>query len=90
MNEFEMGFIKYAEDYVGMSEAQARHIFKRAMDYPGSQAMFKNLMDEGTGSTVQASQGMRYSPDELDVISQLMQQKEVEEQMNAVKKKISI
>ncbi len=45
MTSFEVGFIKYAEE-CGLSETQATHMFKRAMEYPPAQQMFKELPAE--------------------------------------------
>ena len=44
MTSFEAGFVKYARE-CGLSDEKAAHIFKRAMEHPGAQHMFKDLSE---------------------------------------------
>jgi len=79
MNSFEAGFIKYAEE-CGLSEQQGVHILKRAMEYPGAQAMFKDLDEE------QHNQ----SPDNLAALTDLLKQHLVHSDMETAAKKIQL
>lgn len=81
MTSFEAGFIKYALEY-GLSEQQAVHTLKRAAEYPGSEHIFKQLPQE--------SAEHEQSPEDLDVLSNLLKEEFMHSQMSGAKQKINL
>jgi hypothetical protein len=77
MTSFEAGFVKYAKE-CGLPNHKVAHIFKRAMEHPGAQAMFKDL-DEET-----------HSPDNLAALSELLKQHLIHHEMAGAAQKIQL
>lgn len=80
MTSFEAGFIKFAEES-GLSAEQAAHIFKRAMEYSGSQDIFKQLPDEQPSET---------APEDYEVLANLLQQELIDKNMSAATQQIKL
>jgi len=83
MNEFEKGFVAYATEG-GLPENQAVHLWKRAMDYPGTQEMFKQL----TASLAPTEKNL--SNEELQALSSLMEQQKAHSEMMNLKNQLGI
>jgi hypothetical protein len=79
MTSFEAGFVKYAKER-GLPDQQAAYIFKRAMEHPGAQNMFKDLDEED----------QRQTPDNLAALSDLLQQHLIHNDMSGAVEKIKI
>jgi hypothetical protein len=78
MTAFEAGFIKYAQE-CGLSNDEAAHILKRAIDYPGTQDLFKQM-----------PKGQEEHPDEMDSLANLLKQELIDEHMNNSARKIQL
>jgi hypothetical protein len=78
MTSFELGFLKQAEEY-GVAVDHASHILKRAMDHPGTQEMFKEL-----------PQDEEHSPEDMEVLQELLQQNLINEKFNGQAKQIQL
>jgi hypothetical protein len=72
MTSFEAGFIKYARE-CGLSDDKTAHILKRAMDYPGAGGMFHTLPEE---------EEEQNSPEDLEMLTQLLKQELIDKQMS--------
>jgi hypothetical protein len=79
MTSFEAGFIKYARE-CGLSDDKATHILKRAMDHPGAEGMFRTLPEEEDHN----------SPDDLEMLTQLLKQELIDKQMSGETKTIQM
>ena len=79
MTSFEAGFIKYAQE-CGLSDEEAAHTLKRAMEYPGTQQMFKQLPEE---DDVQ-------QPEDLETLKQLLHQELIDKNMSSDMQSINI
>lgn len=79
MTSFEAGFVKYAKES-GLPDEQATYIFKRAMEHPGAQSMFKDLDEES----------QQQSPDNLAILSDLLKQHYLHDDIGNAVKKIKI
>jgi hypothetical protein len=79
MTSFEAGFIKYAKER-GLPDQQAAYIFKRAMEHPGAQSMFKDMDEED----------QHQSPDNLAALSDLLKQHYIHNDMGSAVEKIKI
>jgi hypothetical protein len=79
MTSFEAGFVKYAKE-CGLPDDQVAYIFKRAMDHPGAQQMFKDLNEDASIK----------SPDSMAVLSDLLQQHFIHNEMDTAAKKIKL
>ena len=105
MNEFKAGFIKFAQDECGLSANQAAHVWKRAMEYPGTDQMFNNLGqtgDSGQGDMppqegdptaadpTMAQPDQQVDPEELEYLSQLFQQQQADAEIQQLKQKLGI
>ena len=77
MTSFEAGFAKYAEE-CGLPNQRVAHIFKRAMEHPGAQALFKDLPEEDSSQ----------SPTNLEALTDLLKQHTVHADMDAASKRI--
>ena len=71
MTSFQLGFIKYAEE-CGLSSCQAAHMLKRSEDHPAVQDMFKNLP---------GSEPEQQSPEDLDLLNNMLQQDLIDQQL---------
>lgn len=76
MTPFEAGFYKYAQESK-LSDSQAACMYKRAMDYSGTQEMFKQLPDS------QSSQQGPVSSEQMEMLQQLVQQELIDKEMQA-------
>jgi hypothetical protein len=79
MTSFEAGFVKYAKE-CGLPDQQVAYIFKRAMEHPGAQGMFKDLNEEASAE----------SPGSLSALSDLLKQHFIHDDMEATAKKIQL
>lgn len=79
MTSFEAGFVKYAEE-CGLPAQQVAHIFKRAMEHPEAQAMFKDLAEESP----------HQAPGNLAALGDLLKQHFVHDDMEMAAKRIQI
>lgn len=78
MTAFEAGFLTYANEY-GLSDNQAAHILKRAMDYSSASQMFKSFPEENI-----------QTPDSMTVLANLMKHELLDARMRADKRKIML
>jgi hypothetical protein len=76
MTSFDAGFVKCAEE-CGVSFKEALHMLKRAMEYPGTEHMFKYLDD---------TQG--HSPEDLAALAEMFKQDLIDQNMAADKKRV--
>lgn len=79
MTSFEAGFVKYAKE-CGLADQSVTQLFKRAMDHPGMQHMFKELPEETQPQ----------SPDNLAALSEMLQQHLVHSDMETAAKRIQL
>jgi hypothetical protein len=79
MTSFEVGFLKYAEE-CGLSDDQAAHILKRALDYPGTADMFKTLPQKESTD----------SPEDLAVLANMLKQELVDKQFDGAVQQIKV
>jgi hypothetical protein len=82
MDHFKAGFLKYATE-CGVPENRALHLWKRALAYPGTEGVFKNL-DIPTTATPQEN------PEDLEAISRLMEQEKINAELQQIKKQLGI
>jgi hypothetical protein len=80
MTSFEAGFYKYAEEY-GLPHTEAVYIYKRALEYPPTQEMFKKLPEDTDSAE---------SPSTLANLAEMMKQHILHEAMDADTKKIQL
>jgi len=78
MTAFEAGFLTYANEY-GLSDNQAAHILKRAMDYSQATQMFKSFPEENI-----------QTPDSMTVLANLMKHELLNGRMHAEKRRIML
>lgn len=78
MTSFEAGFIKYAEE-CGLAPEAAAHVFKRAMEHPAAQNMFKELPED-----------QNESHEDISVLAELLKQDLIDQQMTAGSKQIAV
>ena len=78
MTAFEAGFLKYAEEY-GMSSDRASHMFKRALEHPEAERMFKEMPDEKIKS-----------PASLEALRDLLEQQYAHEGMEEHERKLAM
>lgn len=79
MTSFEAGFLKYARE-CRLSDDQTAYILKRAMDHPGAEDMFKSLPHEEE----------QESPEDLDMLAQMLRQEFIDNQMSGETKRIQM
>jgi hypothetical protein len=78
MTAFEAGFLTYANEY-GLSDNQAAHILKRAMDYGSANQMFKSFPEEDI-----------QTPETMTVLANIMKHELLNNSMRAEKRKIML
>jgi hypothetical protein len=83
MSEFELGFFEQAKE-CRLPEKQAAYIWKRALEYPGTEAMFKELdiKDRQEASPATAV--------EMQELSKILEQQKVHEEINKLKQQLGI
>ena len=79
MTCFEAGFVKYARE-CGLPDTQAAYIFKRAMEHPGAQDMFKDL----------DASPEQHSPDSLSTLGELLKHHLIHDDMDMATRKIQL
>lgn len=79
MTAFEAGFLKEASEY-GLSDQQADHILKRALEYDESHSMFKKLPDDQEEE----------DPSELAELAEMLRQDFIDKHMSATQHKIQL
>jgi hypothetical protein len=84
MDHFKAGFLKYATE-CGVPENRALHLWKRALAYPGTEGVFKNL-NISTSNTPEQAQ----TPEELDSLSKLMEQEKINAELQQIKTQLGI
>jgi broad specificity polyphosphatase/5'/3'-nucleotidase SurE len=82
MDHFKAGFQKYATE-CGVPESQALHLWKRALDYPGTEEVFKNL-------NIPTVPQQEQSPEELETLAKLMEQEKVNQELQQMKQQLGI
>ena len=82
MDYLQTGFIDYATNS-GLSQDEAAHLWKRAMDYPGTAGVFKQL-DNNQNETASIH------PEELSHLSKLMEQEKVQQELQSIKQQLGI
>lgn len=84
MDHFKAGFLKYATE-CGVPENRALHLWKRALAYPGTEEVFKNLNIPSSVGSEQAQ-----PPEELEALSRLMEQEKINTELQQIKKQLGI
>lgn len=74
MTCFEVGFTKYAQE-CGLSEKEAAHILKRALDYPAAEQMFRELPTEEE----------QHAPEEVETLADMLKQQAIHHQLTLPK-----
>ena len=82
MEAFKAGFIKYATE-CGVPENRALHLWKRALAYPGTEEVFKNL-------NVPTSPAPQENPEDLAALSKLMEQEKINAELQKIKQQLGI
>jgi hypothetical protein len=82
MDYLKTGFIDHATNS-GLSQDEAAYLWKRAMDYPGTSGVFKQL-DNNQNETASIH------PEELSSLSKLMEQEKVQKELQAIKQQLGI
>lgn len=82
MDHFKAGFLKYATE-IGVPENQALHLWKRALDYPGTEEVFKKL-------DIPTVPQQEQDPEELETLSRLMEQEKVNQELQQIKQQLGI
>ena len=82
MDYLETGFIDQAIDS-GLSQTEAVHLWKRAMDYPGTPEVFKQLDHN-------QNQEASIPPEELSNLSKLMEQEKLQKELQSIKQQLGI
>lgn len=72
MTSFEAGFVKYARE-CGLADDKTAHILKRAMDHPAAEGMFRSLPEE---------EEQQNSPEDMEMLAQLLKQELIDKQMS--------
>lgn len=82
MDHFKAGFLKYATE-CGVPENRALHLWKRALAYPGTEEVFKNL-------DIPTAPAQEQNPEELEALSRLMEQEKIDLELQQIKKQLGI
>jgi len=82
MDHFKAGFLKYATE-CGVPENRALHLWKRALAYPGTEEVFKNL-------NIPSTPAQSENPEELDALSKLMEQEKINAELQQLKTQLGI
>jgi hypothetical protein len=85
MDHFKAGFLKYATE-CGVPENRALHLWKRALAYPGTEEVFKNL----DIPTTPAAPTTQENPEDLEAISRLMEQEKINMELQQIRKQLGI
>jgi hypothetical protein len=88
MDLVKLGFLKYASE-CGVSEPQALHLWKRALDYPGTEQVFKNL-NTSSPPLESSPTPVQENPEDLDMLSKLMEQEKVNTELQQIKQQLGI
>lgn len=83
MHLISLGFLKYATE-CGVPEEQALHLWKRAVSYPGTEEVFKNLNISNAPTTQEET------PEDLDALAKLMEQEKVNSELQKIKQQLGI
>ena len=78
MTSFEAGFLKAAEDY-GLSLEETVHIFKRAMEYPQANQLFKEMPEDEAETH-----------EDMSVLADLLKHELIDKQMGTASKQLTI
>jgi hypothetical protein len=82
MQLIQEGFLDYAKDS-GLSDKEAAHIFKRALEYPGTEEVFKKL-------DITPTENKQPAPGEISALSKLIEQERVHSELQKIKKQLGI
>jgi hypothetical protein len=85
MLEFRQGFFAELEA-CKLSEKQAAYMWKRAMEYPGTEDMLKQLNMSSSGKPEQPEM----SPEQLQQLSELINQQKIQEELTALKNQLGV
>lgn len=83
MSEFKLGFFEQAKE-CRLSEKQAAYIWKRALEYPGTEAMFKELDIKDNQDVAPGTAA------EMQELSTILEQQKVHEEINKLKQQLGI
>jgi hypothetical protein len=85
MVDFKQGFFAEAL-HNGLPEKQAAHMWKRALEYPGSESMLKQLDIPDEKAAIPAE----LHTEQLEQLSEIMQQQKIQEEMLKLKNQLGI
>lgn len=82
MDHLKAGFLKYATE-CGVPENRALHLWKRALAYPGTEEVFKNL-------NISPTPAQNENPEDLEALSKLMEQEKINTELQQIRTQLGI